>query len=339
MPRTIRSVAALALAAAGLFPWAPPVGAAERAVETLTIPELKAVFGQIESRTVVPARARIGGTLTEVLVGEGSEVEEGEVIARVVDDKIALELDAANARIKALDSQLENARVELDRAQELLARGVAPQSRVDQATTAFDVVSNQVAAANAEKAVIEQRAREGDILAPETGRVLSVPVTRGSVILAGEEIARIASGRYYLRLSLPERHAAEIVEGASVTIGRRGISGASAGSDEDTRSGRIAKVYPEIADGRVIADVEVADIGDYFVGERTLVRIPVGRRTVLAVPAAALTTRHGIDYVRVASPDGALDVAVILGETFAHEGERMVEILTGLSPGDRVVVP
>lgn len=312
---------------------------AELTVKAASVPELKAVFGQVESRTVVPARARIGGTIRQIGVTEGSEVKEGQAIALVVDDKLALELNAAEAKIKELRSQLTNARSELDRNQQLLARGAVSQSRLDQMQTQFDVAANQVAAAEADKAVIAQRATEGAILAPASGRVLTVPVTLGSVILAGEEVARIASGQYYLRLSLPERHAAEIKEGDTVLIGQRGLSPAKSGDMATARPGRIVKIYPEISDGRVIADVDVAGLGDYFVNERTLVWIPVGKRMVIAVPPEAVTTRHGIDYVRIASPDGPLDVAVILGETFPDNGGTRVEILTGLKDGDQVVMP
>jgi RND family efflux transporter MFP subunit len=332
-----RSFLPAALAAAVLA--APqPAFAAEFVVRATTVAEMKAVFGEVESRTVVPARARIGGTVRDIRVSEGSEVKEGDVIGVVVDDKIALQLDAADAKIAALRSQLANARTELDRAQQLLAQGVATQSRLDAARTALEVATNQVAAAEADKAVIAQGAREGDVLAPATGRVLTVPITAGSVILAGETVARIATGPYYLRLSLPERHAAEIAEGAAVEVAARGGTQASAQPQAITR-GRIIKVYPEIADGRVIADVDVAGIGGYFVNERTLVTIPVGKRSVLGVPPNAVTSLHGIDYVRLATTGGPMDVAVILGETFESQGRTLVEILTGLKDGDRIVLP
>jgi RND family efflux transporter MFP subunit len=311
---------------------------AEFVVHAITIPEMKAVFGEVESRTVVPARARIGGTIREIRVSEGSEVKEGDVIGVVIDDKIALQLAAADAKIAALRSQLANARTELERAQQLVTQGVATQSRLDAARTALEVATNQVAAAEADKAVIAQGAREGDVLAPATGRVLTVPVTAGSVILAGEAVARIATGPYYLRLSLPERHTAEITEGAAVDVATRGRTQAS-GQLEATVRGRIVKVYPEIADGRVIADVDVAGIGSFFVNERTLVSIPVGKRPVLAVPREAVMSLHGIDYVRLAAAAGPMDVAVILGETFEDHGETLVEILSGLKDGDRIVLP
>ena len=327
--------AVLAIAAAAV-PQA--ARAAEFVVHATTIPEMKAVYGQVESRTIVPARARIAGTISDIRVAEGSEVRKGDVVAVVVDDKIALQLEAAEAKIGALRSQLANARTDLERAQRLLSRGVTAQSQLDAATMELDVITNQVAAAEADKAVIEQSAREGEVLAPADGRVLTVPVTPGSVVMAGEAIARIAGGPYYLRLSLPERHAAEIVEGASVEVGARGRAPLPDGAAA-MRPGRIVKVYPEIADGRVIADVDVADIGTYFVNERTLVSIPVGRRSVLAVPPEAIRTLHGIDYVRVAGADGETDVAVIPGDSFEEDGQLRTVILTGLADGDRVVLP
>lgn len=336
MYRLILSILTAVAAAAAVG--TPDAGAAEFVVKATTIPEMKAVFGQVESRIVVPARARIGGSVRELRISQGDEVKEGQAIAVVVDDKLALQLNAADAKIEALNSQVENARVEMERAQQLRVTGTGTQARLDQAKMLFEVATNQAAAAKAEKNVIEQSTREGTVFAPATGRVLTVPVTLGSVILPGEEIARIAPGPYYLRLSLPERHAAEIVQGADVLVGGRGLTQTPARLAAAHR-GRIVKVYPEITDGRVIADVEVEGIGDYFVHERTLVSIPVGKRSVLAVPPAAVRTVHGLDYVRVVTTSGEMDVAVILGEAFEDNGQRRIEILTGLHDGDRVVLP
>lgn len=335
---TARAYLILSLLIAAGLAWTS-AQAGEFVAKQTTVPERKAVFARVESRNVVPARARIGGTIREIRVSEGSEVKEGEVIAIVVDDKLALELNAAEARVKELKSQLDNARTEYDRAQALLSRGVVSQTRVDQAKTQYDVAANQVAAAEADQAVVTQRGREGEILAPATGRILTVPVTLGSVIMAGEPVARVATGQYFLRLALPERHATEIVQGGTVLVGERGLMPSADGNSEALRSGRIVKVYPEIENGRVMADVDVAGLGDYFVNERTLVWIPVGKRQAITVPPQAVFTRHGIDYVRLAGAGGGLDVAVIKGESLELGGEDRVEILSGLRDGDKVVLP
>ena len=160
------------------------------------------------------------------------------------------------------------------------------------------------------------------MIAPEDGRVLTLPVTRGAVVLAGEPVARIGSGGLFLRLAVPERHAAMLEEGAAIRVGAAG-------------EGRLAKVYPQIEGGRVTADVEVADLPGAFVNARMPVALPVGEREALLVPAAAVATRSGIDFVMVVEAGAEVARAVVLGEPV---GER-IEVLTGLSAGDEVVVP
>jgi RND family efflux transporter MFP subunit len=300
--------------------------------------ELKAVFGSVEARDTVVARARIGGTVVMLKVEEGSAVKAGDVIGQVIDDKLALQINAVDAQLKGLKAELENATTELKRAKALLADGVVPKSKVDAAQTQVDVLTNQVTAVEAQRAVLVQQGAEGDVNAPADGRVLAVPVTKGSVIMAGETLARIASGGYFLRLSLPERHAAQIVEGDTVLVSQRGSGDVTSGPDQ-ARPGKLVKVYPEIANGRVTADVEVDGLGDFFVGERTRVWIPVDRRKVLAVPPQAIVTRYGVDYVRVAASGGEADVAVIAGESWETPQGARTEILSGLEAGDTVVTP
>jgi hypothetical protein len=169
--------------------------------------------------------------------------------------------------------------------------------------------------------------------------LLTVPVTKGSVLMPGEAVARIAVGGYFLRLSLPERHAAELHVGDTVTVGGRGISILPGDAPAKPRAGRLVKVYPQIDAGRVLADVEVDALDDYFVGERTLVWVPVAQHAVLAVPPDALTLRYGVDYVAVRQGGEPVDVAVIPGQHFdTPEGPR-VEVLSGIEDGDEIVTP
>ena len=329
-----KAARALAIAALTGVTLTAPARAKESLVAPVKVTEYKAVFGRVETRDVVPARARIGGALTELKVTEGSAVRHGDIIAKVVDDKLALQLRAADARIKALQSQLDNARSELQRAQALIARGTTTQQRLDQARTQTEVFVNQINAAQAERAVIVQQASEGDVLAPATGRVLKVPVTKGGVVMPGEQVALIAGGGFFLRLALPERHAALLKTGAEVKVGdRAGIS------DTKSTKGKLVKVYPQIENGRVIADVEVSGLGDFFVGERILVRVPVSERVTLALPGNAIETRAGIDFVHVVEKDGVRAVAVIVGGPVETPDGVHREILTGLKTGDRVVLP
>jgi RND family efflux transporter MFP subunit len=301
------------------------------------IDDFKSVFARVESKDRVEARVRTGGTVAELKVDEGVHVEPGEVLAVVVDPKIALRIKAVDAQISALESRLETARADYERAQQLAARGVVAQARLDQLKTAFDSATNDLKAARAERSVIERQAEEGQVLAPAAGRVLNVAVTEGSVMMVGETLATIAANEYLLRLELPERHARFMEKGDPVRIGARGLNGDATIVGE----GRIVQVYPELQNGRVVADAEASGLGDYFVGERAQIWISVGKRETFVIPADYLFRRHGLDYVKVASADGTpLDLVVQPGLPVAEkDGSKRIEILSGLKAGDELVRP
>ncbi len=293
------------------------------------IPQWKAVYGRVEARDLVPARARIGGTVVELSVSEGDSVAAGTQIALVRDDKISFQIAAIDAQLRALEAQLDRAQAELTRGRSLVERGVSTAQRLEQLETDVSVTQNQIAAAQAQRDVALQQAEEGKVLAPVDGRVLTVPVTRDAVIMGGEPVATIAGGGFFLRLAIPERHAPDLSEGAELQITSNGT----------VMPGRLAKLYPQIENGRVIADVEVEGLDASFVDARVLVRVPVGVRQALLVPQAALSSHSGLDFVRIRQGDAEVERAVVPGEVLELDGAALVEILTGLHAGDTVLLP
>ena len=71
-------------------------------VTPATVIEWKPVFGQVEARDTVPARARIGGTVVSLDVTEGDRVEAGQRLAMIEDTKLGFQIDAVDARLTAL---------------------------------------------------------------------------------------------------------------------------------------------------------------------------------------------------------------------------------------------
>ncbi len=311
-----------------------------QAAETFTVTskqvaDEKAVFATVESSNVIPARARIGGTVAQLTVKEGDRVTQGQVVGIVGDDKLVLQMKSLDAQIAGLDAQLAQSQLDLTRAEDLFAKGTIPKTRLDEARTASNVATNTQRARIAERSVIEQQLSEGQVLAPTAGRVLKVPVTAGSVILPGEPVATIAEEHFVLRLRVPERHARFLKAGDLVRIDDDGsIKG-------DPQFGTISLVYPQIEDGRVTADAEVTGLGDYFVGERIRVWVSAGERASVIVPASFITTRFGIDFARVgADAKSAVDVPVQRGRDQPRpDMPDALEILSGLKAGDVLVRP
>lgn len=311
-PMMLRLLTALALL------W--PVVVQAEGLAPVAVTEWKSVYGRIEARDRVPARARLGGTLVALAVTEGDSVTAGQVLGQIVDEKLALQLRAVEAQASALAAQLDNGRAELSRGEDLLARGVTTLQRLDALRTQVDVLEGQIAAMAAQRQVIEQQAAEGAVLAPAAGRVLDVPVSMGAVVLPGEVVATIGGGGFFLRLAVPERHATALQEGDEIRIE----------TPAGEAKGTLVRLYPLIENGRVVADVEVDGLPDRFVDARVLVRLPVGERLALLVPEDAVITRQGLDFV---ATEGGLR-AVIPGLRHDVAGAVMVEILSGLQAGD-----
>jgi RND family efflux transporter MFP subunit len=302
-------------------------------VQRTDIGDDKAVFATVESPNVVPARSRIGGTIVSLSVKQGDLVTPGQVVAVVGDEKLLLQIKSLDAQIAGLQSQLAQAQIDLSRADTLARQGAGPRAALDQARTAVEVGSAALRARTAERAVAQQNLEEGQVLAPVAGRVLTVPLTNGTVVLNGDVIATIGEQPFKLRLRIPERHAVSLQVGDHIRIDARQL-GAVNGA-----SGSITLIYPQIQEGRVVADATVSDVSSYFVGDRILVWISAGKRPGFVIPASFVHTRFGLDYVTVQQPDGKqIEVPVQRGDERSEPGlPDGLEILSGVSAGDVLV--
>jgi len=303
-------------------------------VRPVSVADEKAVFATVQSANVVPARARIGGTVVELKVRQGDHVEQGQVIATVSDKKLGFQASSYGAQVAAAQAQLAQAKADFDRAQRLMAANAISKSGFDQARTALNVAQSNVSAFSAQRAVVQQQSNEGEVLAPQTGRVITVPVTTGTVLMPGDTVATVAQGDFVLRLQIPERHARDIKVGQAIRL-----DGADIGL-EGSRFGTIRLIYPEIDNGHVVADATVQELGDYFVNERVRVWVSAGSRNAIVVPANLIATRSGIDYVKLWTAGQALEVPVQRGQTIHKLQQRDgVEVLSGLNPGDKLLKP
>jgi RND family efflux transporter MFP subunit len=327
---------AFVLAALLATPVVIPVWAAETlTVRPANVVDEKAVFATVESANVVPARARIGGTVAELSVRAGDTVQPGQVIAIVGDEKLLLTIAGLDAQIAAVQSQLSQAQTDFTRADALFRQGAGTRVAMDLARTAMEVATSTMKARTAERDVARQQLVEGRVLAPVAGRVLVVPVTKGTVVLGGDPLASIAESNFILRLRVPERHAGTLKTGNTVRV-----DGADLGRS-GALFGKITLVYPTIQDGRVVADAELPGLGDFFVGERIRVWISAGERPAVLIPEGYIVTRFGLDYVRRQQLGGEpVETPVQRGQDRSTTVmPDALEILSGLHAGDVLVKP
>lgn len=307
----------------------PVMATQETSVVRRQVDDRKAVIATVEPVRELNARARIGGTITTLIVREGDAVQSDQQIALVVDPKLALQMQALESRIKAQSAARDQAQIDFDRVRQLRPSGAASQAQLDQARTRLDMEERTLQALQSDREVIGQQSTEGAVLAPGGGRILKVPVAVGSVVMAGETIATMATDNYILRLQLPERHARSMKAGDTVLVGSRGLQ---LQDQETLHRGRVVLVYPQIDNGRVIADAEVEGLGNYFVGERTRVYVATGKRDALVIPKGYVYRRFGVSYLKLKNGN---EVVVQVGLPV----DGGIEILSGAREGDVVIQP
>jgi multidrug efflux pump subunit AcrA (membrane-fusion protein) len=139
----------LLLAAGGW--WLSRPGAAEvrtalaREVEVGGQQTVLNASGYVTARRQATVSSKFTGKVIEVLIEEGMEVEEGQVLARLDASNISTELRLAEAQLAAARSNVEETRVrvaeaelDLERIENLATGGVASQAELDAAHAEVD---------------------------------------------------------------------------------------------------------------------------------------------------------------------------------------------------------
>jgi RND family efflux transporter MFP subunit len=296
-------------------------------VQLQTLADLKPVSAIITSRDEGLAKARISGTLLRLNVKEGDTVQRGQVLGEVRDERLIYQTEALNAQTRAVEAELARAEADLARVQTLYNSGIYAKARLDQSLAAAKAARANLAAAKAQAASGAELGRQGAILAPANGKVLHAPVPVGTVVMAGQTIVEITAGAMIVRLDLPEAQATSLITGALVML---------VPNDAPPIEGRVLQVYPSVTDGQVRADIAASGLGSDLAGQSVRALVRVGERQAITLPRAYIANRYGLDFVRLLAKDGkASDVTV---QTAPTGLPGQVEILSGLVPGDRVLL-
>jgi len=288
----------------------------ERAPFQPTLTLLGVVRPAGEAQVIVPTSGRL--QYPERFrdgLASGVEVRSGEVIARLLNEDA--EQNLAEARLR-----LEAASTELARYQRAFDAGVVPAALVAQHKAEADLAKQQLEGAR-------QRRSSLDLRSPVAGWLLvERRLPAGSEVQAGTVLARVAAGgapRVEARAAAADRN--RLRAGLTVQL-------AMPGAGTPSGHGVIREISPVLEAGGTVPVVAEVTAGAALPapGEGIEVRVLLDPRPqALSVPETALVEGNA---VYVAEGGTARRRSVTTG---GRSGDR-VEVLTGLSPGDKVVV-
>jgi len=286
----------------------------------------------------VKVGSRISGVVKRLYANIGDAVHQGQVIAQLDEAELVAKLEQAQAAQAKAQSELDYARANLVREQELAKQNLTAQQQVDLTENAYRVAQAQLRQAQANVEYTEVQLSYATITAPISGVVGSVTTQEGEAISAGLSAPTFVSiidlNRLEVDIYVDETDIGRIATGQEVSFT------VDAYPDADFK-GTVTAIYPKaVIQDNVVNYIVVAKITDFQ--ERTLrpemtanVSIQLGTREgVLAVPTRSLQRNQGQRRLMVVAGDKAVPRTVKTG----WSSGSYTEILSGASEGDTVVI-
>ncbi|HEY9232073.1 MAG TPA: efflux RND transporter periplasmic adaptor subunit [Blastocatellia bacterium] len=351
-------------------------GAAEtRVVKTAQVSEIPmeravTVSGTLAAQDQATISAKVPGRVQTLAVDLGSIVHKGQVIAQLEQQDYKLRLQQAGAALQqararvglspdGADEQidpektatvrqaralLDDARLKLERARSLLAKGVIAQAQLDAAEADYKVALSRyqdgieeirnrqalVVQRRSELEIARQQLTDSTIIAPFDSVVQEKRTSVGEYLAAGTAIVNLVRmDPLRLRAEVPERESHNVRQGQQVRVTVEG--------DTNVYTGVIARLSPSITQQNrmLIVEAEVRNNGHLRPGSFARADIVADAKSLSpAVPAIAVVSFAGIDKVITIQDGKALEKPVTIGR---HAGE-WVEVLSGVKTGDTVIV-
>jgi RND family efflux transporter MFP subunit len=337
--------------------------AAPIAVTTVTVseqpwPYLYEATGTVRARTSTVIAAKLMGYVREVKVQTGDHVRQGQPLvsldARDLDinsHRAEAALEEVRSSMPEADSGVAGAKANLDLAQSTFNRMQDLFNKKSISNQEFDEASGKLKAAqaayqmavakraqlNAQAARVQQdvRATEvarsyAEIAAPFAGVVTAKTVDPGTLAVPGTPLLTIErEGAYRLEASVEESHLSAIRVGQPVTVTLDGI--------DRTLDARVSEIVPAVdsASRSYIVKIDLPNVPALRSGTFGRASFPMGSRSVISIPAAAVIDRGQLQLVLVAE-NGAARTRLI---TTGLKNKDRIEILSGLTAGDKVIFP
>jgi len=276
---------------------------------------------------------QVSGKVLARLVEVGSHVRRGQPLMRLDPAQETLHVAAATADVEAARSRVAQNRVDLERAEQLLARKFASQAEVDQQRLALAQAEAQLAAALAQQQIRENQRGYTTLAADRDGVVTAISAEAGQVVAPGQAVVTVAAdGEREVRISIPESRVEELRRATSLRISvwaqpGRTYAGALRELAPDTDS--VTRTYS--------ARITVRDADAALrLGMTASVHAPdVEGRSAIRLPLTAIYDRDGAPRVWVV--DGASATVAARAVRLGAVHQDSVLVLGGLEGGETVV--
>jgi RND family efflux transporter MFP subunit len=321
-------------------------------------PDLYEATGTVRARTATVVASRLMAYVREVAVQVGERVQEGQLLvtldAQDLDSNVrraeAAENEVSGAIAEA-DNGVAGAKASLDLAQSTFQRMEELQARKSISNQEFDETSARLKSAQAACEMARAKRKQLDsrlaqvrqeihgatimrdytrITAPFSGVVTARAAEPGALAVPGAPLLTIErEGGYRLEVSVDESRLPFVKAGRAVDVVLESL---------DRRlAARVSEIVPSVdaASRAYIVKIDLPAVANLRSGMFGRAWFALGARRIMAMPPQAMVERGQVESVFVVE-DGCAHTRLV---TTGERGQAGVEILSGLSEGEKVVSP
>ena len=135
------------------------------------IPIYSEFVGQTYGRKDIPIRARVDGFLEGIYFEEGSRVKKGQLLYRIEPQSLSADLLAAKSKVAEAETNVANAKSELDRVKPLAEMNAVSKSELDNANARYKSALAQLESAKANMKVNEISLSYSELKSPIDGLI------------------------------------------------------------------------------------------------------------------------------------------------------------------------
>jgi membrane fusion protein, multidrug efflux system len=317
----------------------PPVRVTIDTVTTMDVPIAVDGIGTVQGFNTVTVRSRVDGALIEIGFKEGQSVAVGDVLFRIDPRPYKAALDQAKAKLQQSTAQLEFAKLDFERSQQLISRGAVSKQQLDSTQSQVHMLQAQIEADKAAIAAAQTQFDYTTIRSPIDGRVGLRGVDIGNIVTANSSTSLVVVTQVKpisVVFTLPENSltplSAAMAKGpVAVTVSGRDSRKPIAKGEIDSLDNQIDATTGTIRLKSVLPNTELTLWPGQFVNVR--VELDVLRNRI-AVPSAAIQRGPEGEFVYIVKPDRTAEARLI---QIAIQSDGWAVISNGLQANERIV--
>jgi RND family efflux transporter MFP subunit len=332
-------------------------------VQTATVsiqqwPDVYEATGTVRARTVTVLSSKLMAYVRQVAVQVGDRVQEGQLLVTLDSQDLDTKVrgaEAAEAEVMSAIPEADNgvayAKANLDLAQSTFKRMEELASKKSISNQEFDEASARLKSAQAayemarakrtqldsKRAGVQQEIRGASIMrdytrisAPFSGLVTAKSVEPGNLAAPGAPLLTVErEGAYRLEASVDESRLPFVKTGQTVEVALESL---------DRRfPAHVSEIVPAVdaASRSYIVKIDLPAMPNLRSGMFGRAFFPMGARKVVTIPPQSLVERGQLQSVFAIEGGFAHSRLVTTGQ----RGQSAVEVLSGVSEGEKVVSP